>query len=75
MPSRALFAVALAGSMLLTAVPAREAACQQDGSGKPKKNCPRNEKCFSNADCKQVQCGLTCQPADDRRGGMRRVCL
>ena len=72
MLSRILFGAALAASMLLTSVPAREAACQSDPNGiQP---CPRNKTCISNTDCETLRCNLTC--ALDPRGiGARRTCL
>ena len=71
MLSRVLFAAALGTSMLLTSVPAREAACQQDSKGS--KPCPRNARCMSNTDCQTLRCNLTCAP-NENPTGPARIC-
>jgi hypothetical protein len=70
--TRILFAVAVAGSMLLTSVPAREAACQSDPNGP--KPCPFNRRCMSNTDCDTLRCNLACQ-LDPQGIGSHRTCL
>ena len=72
MLKRMLFAVLVAGSMLLTSAPAREAACQQDPDRK--KPCPLQKRCMSNADCRMIECGLQCQLNDDAYDRTSRVC-
>ena len=72
MLSRILFAAAVAGSMLLTSVPAREAACQSDpNSPKP---CPYYRTCTSNMDCETLRCNLVCE-LDPVGNGSHRHCL
>ena len=72
MLGRILFAAAVAGSMLLTGVPAREASCQSDPNAPTP--CPYGRACTSTMECETVRCNLVCT-LDPLGIGSRRSCL
>ncbi len=72
MLGRILFAAAVAGSLLLTGVPARQAACQSDPNAP--KPCPFYRRCMSNTDCETLRCNLVCE-LDPQGIGSHRTCL